>query len=281
VPRGKLTWTVDSLPGSIPPSGVRSLSDAEIGVAFQPIVDVETGGLFAHEALVRCTRREYASPPDLFEQAVREGACGRLGRKIRDAAFRTCGDVALFVNLHPDELTSRWLVRPDDPIGFHKRPVYLEITESATMSHFDLCMSVLKELCVRTNARLVVDDFGAGYSNLERLVLLEPAVVKLDLALTRDIHRERRKQVVARHMLSLCRDLGATVVAEGVETIDELECVRDLGIEYAQGYLLARPATPPPLHVWPLSRGRSSARKGPLTSGSHASITPRRSRPPR
>jgi EAL domain-containing protein (putative c-di-GMP-specific phosphodiesterase class I) len=290
--------------------GVRSVTDAEIGVVFQPIVEIATGRLLAHEALVRCTRPEFKQPPVLFEHAVKEGACGRLGRKIRDVAFQTCGDVALFVNLHPEELSSRWLVRPDDPIGFHKRPVYLEVTESATMAYFDLCQSVLKELCVRTNARLVIDDFGAGYSNLERLIQLQPAVVKLDLALTRDIHREQRKQIVARHMLALCRDLGAKVVSEGVETIDELECIRDLGVDYAQGYLIARPATPPPAYEWPPGRAAPSAprkgppplpptqRKGPpplppaiprssqapaaqpRRSGRPVSLTPRRTKPP-
>jgi EAL domain-containing protein (putative c-di-GMP-specific phosphodiesterase class I) len=170
---------------------------------------------------------------------------------IRDVAFASCGDVALFVNLHPAELATRWLVRPDDPIGFHKRQVFLEITESATMTHDELCQSVLKELCVRTGALLVIDDFGAGYSNLERLVQLEPAVVKLDFALTHEIHTDRRKQAVTRHMVHLCNELGARVVAEGVEKKDELACVRDLGVDYAQGYLLARPATPPPAHGWP------------------------------
>jgi EAL domain-containing protein (putative c-di-GMP-specific phosphodiesterase class I) len=263
--KAKLDWTTDDVAdGGVPMQGVRGLTDAEIGVAFQPIVDMWTGRLFAHEALVRCKRAEYTAPPVLFEHAVKEHACGRLGRKIRDAAFDTCGDVALFVNLHPEELVDRWLVRPDDPIGFHKRLVYLEITESATMAYLELCQSVLKELCVRTNARLVIDDFGAGYSNLERLVLLEPAVVKLDLALVRDIHRVRRKQVVTRHMISLCKELGATVVAEGVETIEELQCIRDLGVDFAQGYLLARPSFPPPDHVWPLDRAPSSKRKGTL-----------------
>src|SRR5580658_6952965 len=138
--RDKLTWTVEKLPaGGVAPQGVRSLTEAEVGVAFQPIVDVRTGLLLAHEALVRCTRAEYKAPPVLFEHAVKEGACGRLGRLIRDVAFRTCGEVSLFVNLHPEELSARWLVRPDDPIGFQKRPVYLEVTESATMTHFDVC----------------------------------------------------------------------------------------------------------------------------------------------
>jgi EAL domain-containing protein (putative c-di-GMP-specific phosphodiesterase class I) len=228
------------------------MSADDIGVVFQPIVDIATGGAFAHEALVRCKRPEYTPPPVLFEHAVKEEACGWLGRIIRDVAFGACGDAALFVNLHPAELASRWLVRPDDPIGFHKAPVYLEVTESATFTHFDLCMSVLKELCVRTGALLVVDDFGAGYSNLDRLAELEPAVVKLDLAMTRNIHLRPRKQSVTRHMVNLCRELGARVVAEGVEKLDELTCVRDLGVDFAQGYLLARPAAPPPIHTWPL-----------------------------
>jgi len=129
VQKGKFSWTADErLEGGDPAQGVRGLTDAEIGVAFQPIVDIATGRLFAQEALVRCKRAEYADPPVLFEHAVKEGACGRLGRRIRDVAFDTCGDVALFVNLHPEELSDRWLVRPDDPIGFHRRLVYIEIT---------------------------------------------------------------------------------------------------------------------------------------------------------
>jgi EAL domain-containing protein (putative c-di-GMP-specific phosphodiesterase class I) len=127
----------------------------------------------------------------------------------------------------------------------------LEVTESAAFTHFDLCKSVLNELCRRTGALLVVDDFGAGYSNLQRLVELEPSIVKLDLKLTRDIHRRSRQRAVVRHMVNLCTELGARVVAEGVEQRDELFTLRDLGVHYAQGYFLARPAAPPPAVDWP------------------------------
>lgn len=251
----KLSWTGARVAddGSAAEQGVKGLTARDIGVVFQPIVDTATGRTFAHEALVRCRRPEYAAPPVLFEHAVREDACGWVGRLIRDVAFDTSGDVALFVNLHPEELNSHWLVRPDDPIGFHSSQVFLEITEAAAFTHFDLCLNVLKELCRRTGARLVVDDFGAGHSNLQRVVDLEPAVVKLDLALTRDVHLLPRKQAVVRHMVNLCKELGATVVAEGVEVLDELKCVHDLGVTYAQGYLLARPAAPPPPIAWPKS----------------------------
>jgi EAL domain-containing protein (putative c-di-GMP-specific phosphodiesterase class I) len=261
VAKKRLNWTLTE---GLPEQGVRRLAQDELLVVFQPIIEISTGQCFAQEALVRCKNPEYPTPFVLFSAAEKEEACGRLGRLIREVAFRTCGDIALFVNVHPQELSSRWLVQPDDPIGFHGKPVYLEITESAAFTHFDLCLGVLKELCRRIGARLVVDDFGAGYSNLERVVDLEPQVVKLDLALTREIQNHRPRQVVVRHVVNMCKELGAQVVAEGVETLDELLCVRDLGVDYAQGYLLAHPATPPPGHAWPLARPEPKPfRRGP------------------
>jgi len=246
--RDKFSWTMTNLPAS----GIRGLKPEEIGVVYQPIVEIATKRVFAQEVLVRCTRPEWKAPPVLFETAVKEEACGRLGRLIRTKAFEGASGVSLFVNLHPAELSSHWLVQPDDPIGFHDKLVFLEITETAAFSHHELCMSVLRDLCRRTGAYLVIDDFGAGYSNLERVVDLEPAIVKLDLALTRDIHKHRRKQAVARHVAALCKELGSRVVAEGIESADELACIEDLGIEFVQGYYIARPASPMPLPegVW-------------------------------
>jgi EAL domain-containing protein (putative c-di-GMP-specific phosphodiesterase class I) len=268
-------WTAAREAPTPEPGSVRALTAAELHVVFQPIVNVATGTLFAFEALVRCKHPAYPSPPALFEAAVREEACGRLGRTIRDVAFATCGRNALFVNLHPQELASRWLVKTDDPIGFHNAAVYLEITESAAFDHFELCTDVVREVCKRTSALLVIDDFGAGYSNIERVADLAPAIVKLDLALTRNIHERRARQVVVRHVVAMCAELGARVVAEGVETLDELRCVIDLGVTYAQGYLLARPGAPPPAHIWPLGP------KVPPPVPKVAKPTPRASRPPK
>jgi EAL domain-containing protein (putative c-di-GMP-specific phosphodiesterase class I) len=252
-----LSWTQSDSPETV--GDVRSLTISDLGVVFQPIVDVSTGETFAHEALVRCRRPELSNPAVLFSKAVEESATGRLGRLIREVAFSTSGDVPLFVNLHPDELSSRWLVRPDDPLCSHGQQVYLEVTESAAFTHFELCFDVLRELCRRNGSLLVVDDFGAGHSNLERVVDLEPAIVKLDLALIRNIQQHRRKQAVVRHVVNLCKELGARVVAEGIETLDELRCAVDLGVHYAQGYLLARPAAPPPRAIWPLSAAAALA----------------------
>jgi len=238
--------------------GVGSLVVSEIDVVFQPIVDLGSGWTMAFEALTRCRRPEFKNPVVLFEQAQREGAVGKLGRMVRQVAFERCDDAPLFVNVHPHELDEGWLVRPDDPIFFHDRPVFLEITESAAFNYFELCVSVLREIGARGGGYLVVDDLGAGYSNLKRVVDLEPKVVKLDIALIRGIEKNRRQQILVRQVVTLCHELGAEVVAEGIETEEELKAVLDTGAHYGQGYLFARPGHPPPRAFWPFERGAES-----------------------
>jgi EAL domain-containing protein (putative c-di-GMP-specific phosphodiesterase class I) len=226
------------------------VSPDDLSTVFQPIVRLDTGKLFAFETLVRCRVPGFA-PTTLFERAAAERSTGRLGRMIREIAVPLCSGTPIFVNLHPSELEERWLVRPDDPIFAHDHDIYLEITESAPITHFDLCMSVLREVCGRTGAHLVIDDLGAGYSNLKLIADLEPKVVKLDRALVQDLHRKPRQQKLVSIVVHLCHELGAAVVAEGIETLDEFHAVCDSGAEYGQGYLFARPSFPMPAIAWP------------------------------
>ncbi len=224
----------------------------DLSTVFQPIVRLDNGELFAFETLVRC-RVPGFSPIALFKRAAAEGSTGRLGRMIREIAFPLCSGVPIFVNLHPSELEEHWLVRPDDPVFSHDHDIYLEITESAPLTHFDLCKSVLREVCARTGAHLVIDDLGAGYSNLKLIADLEPKVVKLDRALVQDLHRKPRQQKLVSIVVHLCHELGAAVVAEGIETLDEFHAVCDSGAEFGQGYLFARPSFPMPSIVWPVA----------------------------
>jgi EAL domain-containing protein (putative c-di-GMP-specific phosphodiesterase class I) len=237
-----------------PGSGVGRVGRQDLDIVFQPIVDLRTGWTVAYEALTRCRWPELRDPLTLFGRASAEGCVGKLGRSIREVAFERCDDAPLFVNIHPGELNEGWLVRPDDPIFFHDRAVYLEITESAAFNYFDLCLNVLREISSRGGGYLVVDDLGAGYSNLKRVLDLEPRVVKLDLALVRGIEKSRRQQILVRQVVALCQELGADVVAEGIETLDELKAVRDSGAQMGQGYLFARPEYPVPRAHWPLER---------------------------
>jgi EAL domain-containing protein (putative c-di-GMP-specific phosphodiesterase class I) len=259
-PQKKLRWTGGDLESPPPPlavvpeSGVRRVTDiksSDLDVVFQPIVDLRTGRPYAYEALTRCRWPEFRNPAHLFEEAARAEFTGRLGRAVREVAFSRGARVPLFVNLHPQELSARWLVRPDDPLFLHDHELFLEITESAPLRYANLCDGVLKEVCRRSGAHLVVDDLGAGYSNLYRIVELEPRVVKLDVALVRELHLSRRQQVLIRHVVRLCEELGALVVAEGIESIEEFHAVRDTGAQLGQGYLLARPAWPIPDVSWP------------------------------
>jgi EAL domain-containing protein (putative c-di-GMP-specific phosphodiesterase class I) len=236
---------------SDPPPGAVGLSAKDIDVVFQPIVSVTTRRVFAYEALTRCRWPSLANPEVLFERASRASCCGRLGRMVREAAMERAGAVPLFVNVHPDELSARWLVRPDDPVFFHDHDVYLEITESAAFTHYDVCVNVLREIRSRTGIYLAVDDLGAGHSNLKRVLDLEPRIVKLDRALITGLDQSYRQQILVRHVVRLCMELGAEVVAEGIETADELSAVIDSGAHYAQGYLLGRPSYPLPPAVWP------------------------------
>ena len=223
----------------------------DLSVVFQPIVDMQTGKQFATEALVRCRRPELADPTTLFRHAVAGKCTGRLGRMIRDIAVPLCGGSPVFLNVHPNELSERWLVRPDDPIFLHDADVFLEITESVPFTHFQLCLDVLREVRHRSNGiHLVVDDLGAGYSNLGRIADLEPKVVKLDRELVTDLDKFARRRQLVSSVVRLCTELGASVVAEGIETQDECSAVCDTGVQYGQGYLFARPAFPFPRITW-------------------------------
>ncbi len=228
----------------------RVLSQREVNVVYQPVVDLRTRRVFAYEALARTSAPEFDGPIALFSAAVQRKCSGKLGRIVRKLAVERCPDHPLFLNVHPNELDEPFLVQPDDPLFDHGHDVYLEITESVPLSHFRLCQSILREVRGR-GIYLVVDDLGAGYSNLKYIVDLHPRIVKLDRELVAGISKDSRLFKLVKALVVLCEDLGAKVVAEGIETREELFAVRDAGAHYGQGYLLARPGFPPPPVRWP------------------------------
>jgi EAL domain-containing protein (putative c-di-GMP-specific phosphodiesterase class I) len=101
----------------------------------------------------------------------------------------------------------------------------------------------------RLGARLAIDDLGAGYAGLQWFIELEPEVVKLDRALIRGLERDARRRTVVRTLVAMCREVGATAVAEGIETPAELDAVRELEVPCGQGFLLGRPSLDEPARV--------------------------------
>jgi len=225
---------------------------------FQPVVDLKTQKVFAYEALARTKSIDFDGPLSLFAAAVAENVTGELGRLLRAMSLEGCPGHPLFLNIHPAELNEKWVVQPDDPIFQHSEDVFLEITEAVPLSHFRLCKDMLAEVRGR-GVHLVVDDLGAGYSNLKYIADLHPRIVKLDRELVAGLARDTRLFKLVSGIVRLCGELDSKVVAEGIETPGELDAVIAAGARYGQGYLLARPAYPPPPVTWPAA-STSSAR---------------------
>lgn len=221
------------------------LAERMVHIAFQPIVSFKSGEIFAYEALARPEHPALSGPLPLFAAAAAEGLCGPLGRLLRQLSVEGCPDHRLFLNIHPRELDDGFLVRPDDPLYLHEHPTYLEITESMPLHQFEHYKSALAEVQSR-GVKLAIDDLGAGYSNLKYIADLEPAIVKIDRELVTAMHLSSRLMRLVGAIVRLCEALDAEVVAEGIETVEEYAVLREIGVHFGQGYLLARPAFPPP-----------------------------------
>ena len=226
------------------------VAERALGIAFQPIVDLRRRTVYAYEALARIASPSFDGPAELFAAAAEARCVGELGRIHREHAARLLAGSPLFLNIHPAEFDEGWLVRPDDPIFRLRTPATLEITESVPLSYFAQCHSVLAEIR-RKGVLLAIDDFGSGYSNLRYILDLEPEIVKLDRQLIVGLRSGTRQEKLIRAIVDLCHRMDSRVIAEGIETLVELDAVRALGVDYAQGYLLGRPANPPPGMTWP------------------------------
>jgi EAL domain-containing protein (putative c-di-GMP-specific phosphodiesterase class I) len=219
-------------------------------VLYQPVVDLASGELLAYEAVTRPQLDAFADVQAMIQAAVVAGRMGELGRLIRQAALEGCAQHPIFINVDPNELDQGWLVRPDDPLFFHDHPVHLEITESAPLDYFEQCKGVLSEIRGK-GISLVIDDLGSGYSNLRYIADLEPDLVKVDRSLVEGLKRGDARFCLLRSIATLCSELGAEVVAEGIEDVEQLLASREAGVRYGQGFLLGRPAATPEAPGWP------------------------------
>jgi EAL domain-containing protein (putative c-di-GMP-specific phosphodiesterase class I) len=216
-------------------------------IAYQPIVSWSRRSTFAYEALVRNEEPTLRSPPDLFEAAERLGRLQDLGRAVRDRVARTLDEqpmsALLFINLHAMELDDDSLISAAAPLSRHAARVVLEVTERAPLEKIRDVTARVAQLRA-LGYRIAVDDLGAGYAGLTSFAHLEPEVVKVDMSLIRGIDRSPMKQKLLRSIVSLCRELGIEIIAEGVETETERQALVEVGGDLCQGYLFARPEKP-------------------------------------
>ncbi|MBV9653871.1 MAG: EAL domain-containing protein [Acetobacteraceae bacterium] len=219
-------------------------------MAYQPIVDCETGLPFAFEALVRSSRGESAlevlarvdaDNRYAFDQQCRVAAIeGAVAAGILDTGAR------LSINFLPNAVYSpvaciQLTLKTARLTGFPTERLIFEFTESeefADTGHISEIVASYRKMGFAT----ALDDFGAGYAGLGLLAKFQPDLIKLDMELFRDIDASLPRRLIVESIVRLCAKLGITLVAEGVETAGELSGLRDLGVRYVQGFLLGPPA---------------------------------------
>jgi PAS domain S-box-containing protein len=226
----------------------RVIRDDTLTTVFQPILDLGTGSVVGAEALCRFPS-EPRQPDVWFADAQSVGLGTSLELCAVVTALRRIDElpdgVYVGLNASPRLLCSDDLYRAVSV--FPANRIVLELTEHAAVADYEELIVALDRLR-GLGVRLAVDDLGAGFASFSHVLRIRPDILKMDISITRTIDVDPARRGLARGIVSLARELGAAVVAEGVETQAELDCLVGLGIDAAQGYLIARP-TPLPLRA--------------------------------
>ncbi|WP_218192112.1 EAL domain-containing protein [Pseudomonas sp. HAR-UPW-AIA-41] len=217
-----------------------------ISMAFQPICDLQNRKVYAHEALVRGSQGEPAG--SLLQQVDADNlyafdqAC-RVKAVEWGARLNLPG--LLSINFMPNavyqpETCIRATLEAAARFGFPLERIIFEVTEQEQVLDIEHLLRILYAYR-KQGFKTAIDDFGSGYAGLNLLADFQPDLLKLDMELIRGIDQDGVRQVLVDGTLQMCRRLGVEVIAEGVETREELAVLKGMGIQLFQGYLLARP----------------------------------------
>jgi len=223
----------------------RLLAPGALRTIVQPVVRVADGEVIGYEALARPTVPMAGSPDEWFARAAAEGWSAALEaaclRAVVDLGTPPEGRL-LFVNVLP-----RHLLAPEVLVVRELLPeaVVLELTEQEAIADVDAVRVALARW-TGDGARVALDDVGSGYAGLQQVVHLQPEFLKLDRSLITGIDGDRVRQAMVASLVGFAGQVATTIIAEGVETADELRWLRDAGVPLVQGYHLARPGEP-----WP------------------------------
>jgi diguanylate cyclase (GGDEF)-like protein len=227
--------------------GAWELGEGAVRTVVQPVVRLDDGVVIGYEALARVSS-PVPHPPDWWlARAEEAGVRTEVEVAFLESAARLGpppGDGLLFVNASPVALAEPALVALRSRLP---ERLVIEITEQAAVDDYALLKEQL-EPWIGSRARVAIDDTGAGYSSLRHVVELSPDFLKLDRTLVHDIDKDRNRHALVRAMVAFAREVGTSVIAEGVETPGELAALRAAEVPLAQGYLLGRPGL-----AWPES----------------------------
>jgi len=231
-------------------------------MAFQPIVSVSQRKAWAYEALVRGPEGQGAlwvldqvtdDNKYAFDQACRVKAI-----ELAAELFNAPDGPILSINFLPNAVyvpaaCIRTTMEAADRTGFAADRIMLEFTEGERITDVAHVKAIITEYKAR-NLITAIDDFGAGFSGLGLLADFRPDVIKLDMGLIRGIDQDSGRQAIVSGIVSTCKLLGAKVIAEGIETLQEMQTLDGFGIDLMQGYLFARPAVQSVPEInWPVA----------------------------
>ncbi len=237
----------------------RAVEDGRLVVLYQPVIDLRDGRVSGFEALMRWDHPERGllTPADFMEVAEETGLIVSLGRHVFVEACqqtvawqqgRASDDLNVFVNFSAAQLRHDAVVREVaivlEETGIDPGCVQVEVTEHVLLGDEDAAVSqiaALKDL----GLKIVIDDFGTGYSSLSYLQRFPVDLLKVDRSFVAGVTHGEGDAAIVRGVIDLAHRLGLIAVAEGVESTEQMEALRDLGCEQAQGYHLGRPATAP------------------------------------
>lgn len=226
----------------------RLLDEQLIHFAFQPIVDLKTGEIYAYEALMRPLLDNFNNPTEILAVAAAQSKLAQLERMIIMMAFQTIdehaqeiGDRKIFINSIPSQM-----LNDEDHLLIemryhqHFKQVVIEVTEEESRNAESLSKKIRY---IRNNGiEIALDDFGSGYSNEIRILALLPDIIKIDMEMIQGIHSNVDKQKLVANLVDFCHNKGVKVVAEGIEVTTDLATVIEMGVDYGQGFYLGRPA---------------------------------------
>ncbi|RBP79596.1 EAL domain-containing protein [Marinomonas rhizomae] len=214
-----------------------------ITMHYQPILDLNTNNITGYESLARFHSDPYVAPDIWFKDAYLIG----MDEKLEMLAVKSALQVEkyfrnnnhyLSINVSPAHILSGALERVIEHISCE---VLVEITEHQPIADYVAFQRAFNSLrCKRV--KLAIDDVGTGYSNLSNILELEPDIIKLDLSLTRDIHKDRKRIALASAMCTFAKEMNCEIIAEGIENRHELNKLKELGVNKGQGYFIGRPS---------------------------------------
>jgi EAL domain-containing protein (putative c-di-GMP-specific phosphodiesterase class I) len=226
---------------------------ASLWMAYQPVVSVRSTRVIGYEAFVRTGEASFQTPEELFHAAEKLGKAQELCRKIRgkvaDALESAPERTFLILGVGAHDLLDKELASEDSPLARHAKRIVLQVKQSSRLTQIqdlDARLHILRFM----GFRVAVDDMSADGSGLSSFAQLEPDFVKIDGALVRELQSSMVRKRIVRTVIGLCDGIDVYVIAEGVETAEERDCLRQLGVDFMQGSFFSRPQKAFPLTAW-------------------------------